>query len=70
MCAFERRVCGLIERAGTERQLGKVEESFAAIPEGVRAVHVVGRLAKGDLVRMPGLAARPSVAVAQPNAVE
>ncbi len=29
----------------------KLDESFAAIAEGVRAVHVVGRLARGDLFR-------------------
>jgi acetylglutamate kinase len=29
----------------------KLEESFAAIAQGVRAVHIVGRLAKGDLLR-------------------
>lgn len=35
----------------TKGMIPKLEESFAAIEEGVRAVHVVGRLAKGDLVR-------------------
>jgi acetylglutamate kinase len=29
----------------------KLEESFAAIAEGVLAVHIVGRLGKGDLMR-------------------
>jgi acetylglutamate kinase len=29
----------------------KLEESFAAIAEGVRAVHVVGRLERGQLTR-------------------
>jgi len=29
----------------------KLEESFAAIAAGVRAVHIVGRLARGDLAR-------------------
>lgn len=41
----------------TKGMIPKVEESFAAIAQGVRAVHVVGRLAKGDLsraVREPG----------------
>lgn len=41
----------------TKGMIPKVEESFAAIEQGVRAVHVVGRLAKGDLaraVREPG----------------
>ncbi len=35
----------------------KLEESFAAIAEGVQAVHVVGQLARGELareVREPG----------------
>jgi acetylglutamate kinase len=41
----------------TKGMIPKVEESFAAIAEGVRAVHVVGKLARGDLaraVREPG----------------
>lgn len=41
----------------TKGMIPKVEESFAAIEQGVRAVHVVGRLSKGDLaraVREPG----------------
>lgn len=41
----------------TKGMIPKVEESFAAIAQGVRAVHVVGRLAKGELaraVREPG----------------
>jgi acetylglutamate kinase len=29
----------------------KVEESFTAIAEGVRAVHVVGKLEKGELAK-------------------
>jgi acetylglutamate kinase len=29
----------------------KLEESFASLEHGVRAVHVVGRLGPGDLVR-------------------
>jgi acetylglutamate kinase len=37
----------------------KLEESFAAIALGVRAVHIVGRLAAGDLER----------AVTQPGSV-
>ena len=35
----------------------KVEESFAAIASGVREVHIVGNLSRGDLqreVREPG----------------
>ena len=35
----------------TGGMIPKLEESFAAIAEGVRAVHVVGRLARGDLLR-------------------
>jgi acetylglutamate kinase len=35
----------------TKGMIPKVEESFAAIAQGVRAVHVVGKLAKGDLRR-------------------
>lgn len=35
----------------TRGMIPKLEESFAAISEGVRAVHVVGRLARGDLAR-------------------
>ncbi len=35
----------------TKGMIPKLEESFAAIAEGVRAVHIVGRLSKGDLAR-------------------
>lgn len=35
----------------TKGMIPKLEESFAAIEEGVNAVHVVGRLAAGDLAR-------------------
>ena len=35
----------------TKGMIPKLEESFAAIGEGVRAVHVVGRLARGELAR-------------------
>ena len=35
----------------TKGMIPKLEESFAAIAEGVRAVHIVGRLARGDLMR-------------------
>lgn len=35
----------------TKGMIPKLEESFAAIAEGVRAVHVVGRLTRGDLAR-------------------
>jgi acetylglutamate kinase len=41
----------------TRGMIPKLEESFAAIAEGVRAVHIVGRLRRGDLaraVREPG----------------
>lgn len=35
----------------TKGMIPKLEESFAAIAEGVRAVHIVGKLAPGDLAR-------------------
>lgn len=35
----------------TKGMIPKIEESFAAIREGVRAVHVVGKLEPGELVR-------------------
>ena len=35
----------------TKGMIPKLEESFAAIAEGVRAVHVVGKLGPGDLAR-------------------
>jgi acetylglutamate kinase len=35
----------------TKGMIPKLEESFAAIGEGVRAVHVVGRLERGQLAR-------------------
>jgi len=35
----------------TKGMIPKLEESFAALREGVRAVHVVGRLKRGDLSR-------------------
>ncbi len=35
----------------TGGMIPKLEESFAAIAEGVRAVHIVGRLARGALAR-------------------
>jgi len=38
----------------TKGMIPKLEESFAAIREGVRAVHIVGRLAPGDLAREIG----------------
>ena len=47
----------IAEGVVTRGMIPKLEESFAAIAEGVRAVHVVGRLARGDLareVREPG----------------
>lgn len=43
----------------TKGMIPKLEESFAAIAKGVRAVHVVGRLERGDLAR----------AVAEPGSV-
>lgn len=38
----------------TKGMIPKLEESFAALKEGVRAVHVVGRLQRGDLAREVG----------------
>ncbi|HSO39096.1 MAG TPA: acetylglutamate kinase [Labilithrix sp.] len=35
----------------TKGMIPKLEESFAAIAQGVRAVHIVGNLARGDLAR-------------------
>ena len=35
----------------TKGMIPKLEESFAAIAQGVRAVHIVGRLVRGDLTR-------------------
>ena len=35
----------------TKGMIPKLEESFAAIAEGVRAVHIVGRLERGQLAR-------------------
>lgn len=43
----------------TKGMIPKLEESFAAISEGVRAVYVVGRLQRSDLVR----------AIAEPGSV-
>lgn len=41
----------IAEGVVTKGMIPKLEESFAAIAEGVRAVHVVGRLAPTDLFR-------------------
>ncbi len=35
----------------TKGMIPKLEESFAALEEGVRAIHILGRLTEGDLVR-------------------
>jgi len=35
----------------TKGMIPKLEESFAAIAQGVKAVHIVGKLAKGDLTK-------------------
>jgi acetylglutamate kinase len=35
----------------TKGMIPKLEASFAALAEGVRRIHVVGRLAPGDLIR-------------------
>ena len=37
--------------AVTKGMIPKLEESFAALAEGVRRIHIVGRLSPGDLVR-------------------
>lgn len=47
----------IADRTITKGMIPKIEESFAAIADGVRAVYVVGRLGPGDLaraVREPG----------------
>jgi acetylglutamate kinase len=35
----------------TKGMIPKIEESFAAIAQGVKAVHIVGKLSRGDLTR-------------------
>ena len=35
----------------TKGMIPKLEESFAAIAEGVKAVHIVGKLERGELAR-------------------
>ncbi len=47
----------IADGVATKGMIPKLEESFASLEEGVRAVHIVGRLAEGDLaraVREPG----------------
>jgi acetylglutamate kinase len=44
----------IAEGVVTRGMIPKLEESFAAIAEGVRAVHIVGRLERGALVREVG----------------
>jgi acetylglutamate kinase len=41
----------IAEGVVTKGMIPKVEESLAAIEQGVRAVHIVGRLARGELAR-------------------
>jgi acetylglutamate kinase len=41
----------IAEGAVTKGMIPKLEESFAALAEGVKRIHIVGRLASGDLVR-------------------
>jgi acetylglutamate kinase len=41
----------IAEGAVTRGMIPKLEESFAALAEGVRCIHIVGRLSPGDLVR-------------------
>jgi acetylglutamate kinase len=40
--------------AATRGMIPKLEESFAALAEGVRRIHIVGRLSAGDLAREAG----------------
>jgi acetylglutamate kinase len=37
--------------AVTKGMIPKLEESFAALAQGVRRIHIVGRISAGDLVR-------------------
>lgn len=41
----------IVDGVVTKGMIPKLEESFAALERGVRAVHVVGRLGRGDLAR-------------------
>ena len=41
----------ITEGAVTRGMIPKLEESFAALADGVRRIHIVGRLSPGDLVR-------------------
>ncbi len=41
----------IAEGTVTKGMIPKLEESFEALGQGVRAVHIVGRLARGDLAR-------------------
>lgn len=41
----------ILDGVVTKGMIAKLEESFAAIDEGVRAVHIVGRLERGHLAR-------------------
>jgi acetylglutamate kinase len=41
----------IAEGVVTKGMIPKLEESFAALAEGVRRIHIVGRLSPGDLVR-------------------
>lgn len=41
----------IAEGAVTKGMIPKLEESFAALAEGVSRIHIVGRLVRGDLVR-------------------
>jgi acetylglutamate kinase len=38
----------------TKGMIPKLEESFAALEQGVRRIHIVGKIGKGDLVREAG----------------
>ncbi len=41
----------ILDGVATKGMIPKLEESFAALEAGVRAVHIVGRLKRGDLSR-------------------
>ncbi|MFT3767717.1 MAG: acetylglutamate kinase [Minicystis sp.] len=41
----------IADGAVTKGMIPKLEESFAALAEGVKRIHIVGRLSPGDLVR-------------------
>ncbi len=46
-----RHASAIADGVVTKGMIPKLEESFAAIGEGVKAVHIVGRLERGQLAR-------------------